>query len=218
MPTLAEVCHNHSGTGAFWVGDYRIWYSRGSYETVRILDGRTAGLRKSECPEIVFESLSFNDCALLNSDWFAMEVGEAFELAMEADWEERDRWGGFKSIEADGIRIHRESRNSLRVFNPNHLDRFKPLKEAPKKWTIAHAIRALVNKQASAFRDYYYSDDYAADAASNYRKGAVDVHTLAKELIEEPSGWRAYADSENKVSVCCHSFESITLTLQGIGA
>ena len=213
MPTLSEVCIGHQGTGSFWVGDYRIQFR---HDNVRILDGRNAGLRKSKCPEICFQAIIDDACVLLNSDWFAMEVDEAFELAMEADWEMdkvMDRWESFRSIEADGIRIHRDSRNALRVFNPNHLDRYNSLKEAPKKWTIAHAIRALVNKQASAYRNYYYSDDYAYDAASNYRKGDIDALTLAKELIENPSEWWASDNGENKVTVCCHSFESITLTL-----
>lgn len=217
MPSLRDIIlANQSAYGPFWVGDYRISFNRGGYETVRILDGRDAGLRKSECSEIVFEAINFNDsCCLLNSDWFDMELEEAFSLAMEADWI-KNKWGGFESIEADGIRIHRDSRNALRVFNPNHLDRFKPLKELPKKWSIAHAVRALVNGQASAYRDYRYTDDYAYDAAYDYAKGEVDALKFAKDLIEEPSGWRAYSNSNGYVNVCCHSFESITLTLKNI--
>ena len=65
--------------------------------------------------------------------------------------------------------------------------------------------------------DGRYTDDYAYDAAVDFRSG-MELHlpSFAKELIEDPSGWHVYPSSKGKdglvqLSVNCHSFNMNTL-------
>lgn len=100
--------------------------------------------------------------------------------------------------------------DSKRVFNPFTIkENYKPLKEKPSKWTLKHALRALVNNQYKNFKcDGQYSDDYAWDNANNYGKGEIkDVNYFIEKIINEPSGWKAREwDNNNLINVDCHSF------------
>ena len=210
MFTIYGLIHNSYQSK--WHGDFKLHLTRQCYESVYILDGRNAGLKKSVCPSFRLESLTKDDCAVLNSDWVGMEVEEAVDLLLEADWV-KNKWGGYDSIEADGIRIHRDEIASNRVLNPNRLDRWQPLKSMPKKWNLPLVVRALVNSQVTTFHDYRYTDDYAYDNSYNFGKGEASNMYLAENLVDSPSGWRAYANSPDTVFVGCHSFDAYTLTI-----
>jgi len=94
-----------------------------------------------------------------------------------------------------------------RLFSPFALSNLKPLKEEPKKWTMAHVHKALANGQFEGLQcDGRYTDDYAFDAAYNFGKGEVKAPiSLLKDLIESPSGWWVML-RDGVVDFNCHSF------------
>lgn len=120
------------------------------------------------------------------------------------------RFGGYEALILDGVTIHKELRPAMREFSPFNLGQLKPLPAAPEKWTLAHAVRALVNGQFEELRcNGRYTDDYAHDAAVNFDRGEItDAIGFARKLIESPSGWWTYGQAGGRVSVCCHHFDS----------
>ena len=104
---------------------------------------------------------------------------------------------------------------STRVFSP--FRKIKPI-QAPEKWTLPHVWKAILSGQIYMGQcDGRYTDDYAYDAAVDFRSG-MELHlpSFAKELIEEPSGWHVYPSNKGKdglvqLSVNCHSFNMNTL-------
>lgn len=112
------------------------------------------------------------------------------------------------------LTVYRRSVKGVRMYSPFALANMKPLKEIPSKWTVRHAIRALVNKQVEGVRkNYYLTDDYAGDAASNFRKGEIDPIDLARQVMEAPDGWWSSLDG-NSVKLVCHTFDSNSFTLK----
>lgn len=104
------------------------------------------------------------------------------------------------------------------TFNANNvmaqdLSLYKPLKEVPKKWTIRHVARVLINKQyKNLVCNGVYTDDYAYDKAVNFNRDEIDNLKFAKKLIENSSGWSAWATG-NKINVCCYSFDNNSFEL-----
>lgn len=89
---------------------------------------------------------------------------------------------------------------------PVYLSDVKPLKEEPKKWTIPHVIRALVNGQYEMLRcRYRHLDDTCQDFGAGEIKNAVK---FAKRIVEDPSGWWVSKRNDGTVSICCHTFDS----------
>src|SRR5690606_6225857 len=94
--------------------------------------------------------------------------------------------------------------------------KIKPIKK-PEKWTVAHVWKAILAGQIyKGVKDGYYTDDYAHDAAVNFKTGSrIHLPSLAKKVIENPSGWRVYVDKEEngitQLSFNCHSFDCNTL-------
>lgn len=105
------------------------------------------------------------------------------------------------------LELFRDSKPGRRVFSP--FVKVHPLPAAPAKWTIPHVIRALLNGQFADLQcTGVYTDDYAYDAAANYRQGVITNATaFARRIIESPSGWWTGANGDS-VSVCCHSFDN----------
>ncbi len=106
-----------------------------------------------------------------------------------------------------------EEEKGVRVFSP--FAEIKPIKK-PKKWTLSHVVKAILAGQITeGVCDGVYTDDYARDAASDYKRGPISPLGLAKRLTESPSGWRVWVDREDGgsvyLSVNCHSFDNNTL-------
>lgn len=121
---------------------------------------------------------------------------------------------GFDNTIRDGsVEYRRSYKKANRTFSP--FAKYAPLTEVPTKWTIPHVIRALWNHQYEGLKcDSYYTDDYAGDAAVNFRAGPIDDGRLfASKLIEEPSGWWAQMTG-SCVSICCHHFNSNSFTFR----
>lgn len=140
-----------------------------------------------------------DDCAIVN---FMGWENNHFRAVME----EVDQ-----DVILDDVEIYLSERKGIETFSPFALERMKPLKETPKKWTVKHAIRALLNGQYTSFKcNGVYSDDYAYDAAVDFHRGEIqDVQGFCKGIIEHKSGWWA-SDYKNTgcVAICCHSFDS----------
>lgn len=134
------------------------------------------------------------------------------EIMKAIPWE-KDRWGGWENISHvfNGMEVilYRSDIKGVRVYSPFALDRMKPLKEDPKKWTLRHALRALVNGQYESLRcTGVYTDDYAYDYAYNYQQGEIkNGKAFAKQIIESPSGWWVY-ESNGVVHISCHTFDN----------
>jgi hypothetical protein len=146
------------------------------------------------------------------TNWFLQDfdgdLRKAFDFCESLRFE-KDQWGYDKSYWIGGVNISRRDEKSNRTFSPFALDRVKPLKAIPEKWTMRHVYAAIINKQCSNLKcDGVYSDDYAYDSAVNYHKGEIN-HPLAfvRRIIESPSGWHCFL-SDGWVNVDCHSFDS----------
>lgn len=107
------------------------------------------------------------------------------------------------------VEIFQTIRKGVRVFSPFALGRLKPLKTAPKKWTVNHAIRAIVNGQVKNLKcDGYYTDDYAYDAADNFGKREISAPLdFAKRIVESPSGWWVL-ESGRQIHLSCYHFDN----------
>lgn len=91
---------------------------------------------------------------------------------------------------------------------------YKPLKEEPKKWTIPHVVRALVNGQADDCRcDNYTSDN---DDMDRKRKGPRDAIAFARELVNDPSDWWVLPEND-RIVVVRHSYDENSFEFVGAG-
>ena len=214
MTTISDIitsnCHES------WEEDFQVIYHAhyDGDDIITITDGRNSFLNKAYCPKYQFTSTSFNGSkATINSKYGQMTPKQLVQLAETKEWKE-DKWNNFSEQNLqDGFKITRYDLVAKETYNPNQLQRIKPLKKAPKKWTLPMAIRAMVNGQVKATCDGNYSDDYAFDAATNYGKGNVNCGSLAKKIIKHKSGWMSYLDTKGIVAVSCHHFENYSLTI-----
>ena len=107
------------------------------------------------------------------------------------------------------VTVYKGKKRAIDVFNPITIkETYKPLKEAPKKWTLTHAIRAIVNFQFEDLKcNGVYTDDYAWDNAVNFqRKQIENTAPFLQKIIESKSGWRVY-DYDNEIHINCHTFD-----------
>lgn len=144
---------------------------------------------------------------------FDFDLSKLFNFCLNLQWE-KSEWGGWKEIEMQilgiNLKIYRDERKAIHIFNPLNLSEFKPLKEVPKKMTLTHTLRALINGQYSDLKcNGIYTDDYAFDAACNYQSGEIkNGVAFARRILESHSGWWTHLDENMEVSICCHSFDS----------
>lgn len=120
---------------------------------------------------------------------------------------------GYESLSVDNLEIWKSELKAIRVFSPFNLHYIKPLAELPKKWTLTHVYKVIVNGQFTGLKcDGQYSDDYAFDNSVNYMIGTINYPMAwIKKIIEHPSGWHCYI-SEGRVHVNCHSFDCNSFT------
>ena len=112
------------------------------------------------------------------------------------------------------LKVTTTEEKAVNTFSP--FVEIKPIKK-PKKWTIAHVWKAILAGQIyKGVKDGHYTDDYAYDAVVNFQSGSrIHLPSLAKKVIENPSGWRVYINKEEdgitRLSFNCHSFDCNTL-------
>ena len=135
------------------------------------------------------------------------DLHEILQATTDQKVPEKDKYKEYKAYAVN----HREYNKSMLFFPIYNMERIKPLKKYPRKWTLPLVIRCLVNEQYYSFEcNGIYTDDYAWDNQNNCFRGPKNkesVLNLCKDIVESPSGWRAWKDSkEEKVHLCCHSF------------
>ena len=179
-----------------------IIYSNGS---VTITDMSNAGKRGTQCPQFFIESS--NDAPRL-AFWNELLRDHIEELLM-ATTKEVLPAHLFRSY----LRFGLDRIKSVRLM-PLDLATIKPLKIKPKKWTIPHIIRALINGQYENLRSCYtFTDDYAFDNSVNFQEGPiVDGIQFAAKIIKNPSGWWVMEGHESKLGINCHGFNSNEFT------
>lgn len=146
---------------------------------------------------------------------YKYDIKKLYDYLDSLEWT-AGKWGGYDQIRInDDITVYRSDEKAIRVFSPFNLKYMKPLKEMPKKWNIRNVLRLIVNGQYENLKcNGKYTDDYAYDAAYNYGMGSIENGiAFAKSIIECPSGWWVsdYNGTGN-ISICCHSFDSNSLT------
>ncbi len=133
-----------------------------------------------------------------------------FEWLGTLEMVELDRFSGKGArFEFGNVRItiYRDEENSSKVFSPFCIDRVKPLTELPKKWTVVHLRKALANGQFVRLKqNYYLTDDYAADAASNSREGYIQnpIAMFEKVLTDDLHLYERSRDGVVELSFGCH--------------
>lgn len=170
-----------------------------------ILDVTDAGKRGATCPGL---SINGQHEAPELAFWNDLLVDHTPRLLEAATNQEIP-----KELEKPYFRFYLEQKESKRIL-PLNLSVIKPLKAEPKKWTLPHVVRALVNGQFKGLRkNYYLTDDYTWDNAVNFREGEIsDAIEFVQDVVEHPGGWWASKDSSGTVSICCHSFDSNEFT------
>jgi hypothetical protein len=176
---------------------------RGDISLVELTNAMKSG---KSC--ISYSFCDLDDCSALN--WFvsrSFNWSAILEELGALPWDERAK--EYDPITLDGVKVYRREQKAIRVYSPFNLAVMKPLKEEPKKWTLRHVLRALVNGQFQELKcDGRYSDDYALDAADNFGRGKIEsAKSFAKRIMESPSGWWTHKNG-GWVSICCHHFDS----------
>jgi hypothetical protein len=120
------------------------------------------------------------------------------------------------SVELRDVHVYCTEYKGIQVFSPFNLKYMKPLTEIPKKWTVKHALRALLNGQYTEFnKTLRLSDDYAYDSASNFGKGVIkDVTMFCSDIIANKGGWRVTEENGIVHVMCCHfDYNEFTLKI-----
>lgn len=110
--------------------------------------------------------------------------------------------------------VHEARLKSMQVFTP--FKKIRPVRQ-PSRWTIPHVWKAILSGQIyEGHCSGRYTDDYAYDAAVNFRSGAaLHLPSFAKKLIEDSSGWHVYCDKADgnqvQLSVDCYTFDTNVL-------
>lgn len=175
----------------------RIWQGA---ESVFITDITNGGKRGKSCPEL---SISVEYAHRNETPHCLSLLGqESLNTIFEITTAQKDP-NGF--ISKDLFKVIFRTQEAKRML-PVDLNTVKPLKEKPKKWTIPHAIRAIINKQYTELKcKYKYHDDTCED----HGKGVIENNVkFAEKIVENPSGWWISENTDGIVSISCHHFDS----------
>jgi hypothetical protein len=192
-------------TGEYYVQDLNIKLN--IYRDTMSITDLTNALRVGKtCKRVSIDSIA-------NGDFVAVhEFVELYLLSIQslfADFNDDD------FIEVRGVKVWCREYKGVQVFSPFNLKYMKPLTEVPKKWTVKHALRALLNGQFTEFnKTLRLTDDYAYDSAYNFGKGVIeDVAGFCADIVANKSGWWVYQEGDI-VKVSCHHFDYNQFTLK----
>lgn len=206
---IADDCHDfwNAPSGRTYVSDEVLCFSRcrGPWESLWIFDLTHAMRAGKRCLEVKIEwhrDEGFQEVQTFLKQW-DYQLRPAMEAINALPFPPKD----YPPVEIGPLKFFRGGTSGVRRFSPW----VKPnaLPEAPKKWTVPHVVRALLNGQFKKLTcNGVYSDDYAYDAAVNFRQGPIaNAAAFACRILESPSGWWASNDGD-RVSICCHHFDS----------
>jgi hypothetical protein len=172
--------------------------SWGGGENFHITDMTNAGVRGATCSELsVNAKYSAPPLACFN-ELLGKDLEKLFELTTAKE-------SPASHFGSDNFNYYLREVESKRLM-PLDLSMIRPLKKQPKKWTIPHAIRAIVNGQYESLRCKYRHLD---DTCQDFGKGEIsDPINFARGIIEDPSGWWVRQTTDGMVTICCHSFDS----------
>lgn len=209
-------------TGGLYIESEKLHIeSWGGCESLRITDVSNALQAGKVCKSYTLRPYSkAEDCAVINlvNIAFASDFRKVFNFCESLP--EPSKYGcvsvhynadfAIDSMGVNVIEVYPGSTQSIRTYSPFELHRIKPLKEEPKKWTLPHVYRAIINGQFEKLAcNGVYTDDYAFDAASNYSKGDIkDPIAWIRDIIEHPHGWNVWKGSDGHISVNCYSFDT----------
>ncbi|MDO8414807.1 MAG: hypothetical protein Q7S87_01200 [Agitococcus sp.] len=127
-----------------------------------------------------------------------------------------DRRGNLSLDITEDVSVSLCNRSSIRTYSPFALARLKPLTSIPSQWNLMHVKKALANGQIEHLKcNAKYTDDYFADAESNFGEGTRLALPFLESLISSPSGWQTSLNKETRhVSVCRHHFEDNSFVLK----
>lgn len=170
-------------------------------QSISIYDLRQALVPGGECERLILEQCDQYAPGCLHDG--LNSFGEVYEKY-------------FVRREMSGSKVYTSKLMGWRVFTP--FKEIKPIR-TPDKWTLPHVWKAILAGQIYQGRvDGRYTDDYAYDAAVNFREGlALHLPSFARMLIEDPFGWYVYPDKDKsdgksvKLSVNCHGYNLNTL-------
>ena len=191
VETQAEIDGNAHGEIYVRAENIMVWRRA---DSIRVTDLTHALATGKECREVSIRNWQ-DSCGAINH-----VQGRYLEQLDEHTADSKD----------GSLEIYASTEPGRRTFSPFALDRIKPLKALPAKWTIPHVIRALINGQYEELKcNGVYTDDYAYDAAVNYRMGTIsNALEFCRGIIKNPGGWWAMAQDGGRVSICCSSFDS----------
>lgn len=141
--------------------------------------------------------------------YIKMAAPECDTLAELVDWLR----AGKPLQEVDGLTVSVGGQPGNRTFSP-----FAPIKPVKlgDRLSAATIAKAICAGQIVAGRtDGRYTDDYAFDAATNFGRGEIDVQAFAKDIYEDPCGWRFWwhDDTRREIVAACHTFDYKTLAV-----
>ena len=191
IETQAEIDANDHGTIYVRAENIMVWQGA---DSIRVTDLTNALATGKECRYVSIRDWK-DGCGAVN------HVRGRYREQLDEHTEDS---------EAGSFNIYTGTEPGRRTFSPFALGRIKPLKAKPGKWTIPHVIRALINGQYERLKcNGQYTDDYAWDAAVDFRRGAIESAVdFCRDIIKDPSGWWAMEREGGRVSICCHSFDS----------
>ena len=174
-------------------------------ESFRIIDVTDAGKRGAVCPELTVDS---DHQAPETAYWNDLLVEHTPRLLETTTKQEIP-----KELKKTYFSFYLGQVEAKRLL-PLDLSIIKPLKTEPKKWTLPHVVRALVNGQfKELYKNSRYTDDYAWDSATNYGEGPIsDVIDFVERIVRNPGGWWVRKGCNGVVSICCHSFDNNEFT------
>lgn len=209
-----SILYDHQTERQFYIRDVNLKLHIYSGQ-LNVMDLNNALKTGKDC---ISYSINWRDC---NNSIIAWNILDIFKYNVKSLFTflegftfDLNKWRGlneihFQILEDTEVTIYKSLDKSIRTFSPFSLAEMKPLTQAPAKWSVRHAIRAIINKQYEYLRcKGVYTDDFAHDAACNYQQGEITNNlSFAERLIESPSGWWA-SGYNGVVSICCHSFDS----------
>jgi hypothetical protein len=211
MITILETANNLDLSGShstFYIKTLNLRFHRYT-SAIELVDLTNAMQKGMTCKRVMvrWDHHNFNDSIFwnfLNDNYNGDLLAFVKSRISEAD-----------EVIAPNLACEMRFQASNRTYSPFTVGSFKKLDKLPTKWTLTHAIKALVNGQYKAFKcDGVYTDDYAFDAACNFQKGEIkDPNGMIKELVEEPSGWRSSISGGGLVDVDCYHFDNNSFEL-----
>ena len=182
-----------------------------AYQNCIVITDLTNALKRGKTCQVFrfsFAKEEWDQHRSLVCDFFNMLEDWDFTLA---EFIEKLRSGESLFWLEDRFSIQIKEKQATRIYSP--FAKVNPLRKRPTKWTLPHVWRAILAEQVKrAECTGYYTDDYAYDAACNYRMGEISPTYLAQKIIENPSGWWAYVQKETEdeiiLSVNCWHFDN----------